>query len=64
MNQGGNIGVRHPVACALHSHGMEPNFVPTLDIIRVGGRRCNLAGQTEFASQSLIEWDVNEQHAH
>lgn len=29
MNRGGNIGVRHPAACALHSHGMKPNFVPT-----------------------------------
>lgn len=29
MNRGGNIGVRYPVACALHSHGMKPNFVPT-----------------------------------
>lgn len=44
MNGGGNIGVRYPVSCALHSHDMEPNFVPTPMIIRLAGRLCKLAG--------------------
>ena len=32
MNRGEDIGLRHEVALALHSHGMEPNFVLTLPV--------------------------------
>ncbi|MFM2275706.1 MAG: hypothetical protein RL211_1578 [Pseudomonadota bacterium] len=37
MNRGEDIGLRDAVALALHSHGMEPNFVLTSKLYDICG---------------------------